>query len=272
MVIHSFSGIEKAYAKLNLYLDVIRKREDGYHDIIGLFQTVELYDELIITLLDRPGVIIESDVRIDGKNLIEKAYEVFSKYYDVCFGLKVVLKKRVPIGGGLGGGSADAAAILRFLAKHLAVPKNDLIQIAMQVGSDVPFLIFGGTAIVEGKGEKLTLLEPITNYSVNIFCPDLSISTRNAYLQLSENDFSKGPKPVQELYEAYKKRDFSKVKVMSYNVFEKHIAPQHEKIVKALERAWQENPIVAMMTGSGSCVFSVHEGRKASYVFLHPDE
>ncbi|AEH50529.1 4-(cytidine 5'-diphospho)-2-C-methyl-D-erythritol kinase [Pseudothermotoga thermarum] len=267
MVIHSFPVVEKAYAKVNLYLDVLRKREDGYHDIVGLFQTIDLHDVLIIHYLDKPGISVESDVQIVGKNLVEKAYEVFSKYYKVDFGLHVILKKRIPIGGGLGGGSTDAAALLRFFSRIYHVPKDDLIQIASEVGSDVPFLLFGGTAIVEGKGEKITWLEPISGYAVNLHCPGVTVSTKEAYSMLSIELFAKGPKPVEHLYEAYLKRDFEKIKNMSYNIFENVVALHYPQIKQEIENAWNEKPIVAMLTGSGSCVFAVHDESIGMYKF-----
>ncbi len=268
MVIHNLSGVEKAYAKINLYLDVIGKRSDGYHDILGLFQTVNLFDEVDIQLVDQPGVSVVSNVKIEGKNLVVKAYEIFSKHYKPDFGISVRLNKKIPIGGGLGGGSSDAAAVLRFLARVCNIPKTELTTIAIEVGSDVPFLILGGTAIVEGKGDKLTFLEPISGYSVNLFCPNVSISTKEAYSSLSTQDFLKGPKPVAKLYEAYIQRDFQKIRSLSYNIFEKVMVSKHAEIAELIKKAWQEKPVVAMMTGSGSCVFAVHGDERAAYKFV----
>ncbi len=258
---------EKAYAKLNLYLDVIAKRPDGYHDIVGLFQTIDLHDELSFFETEKAGEIaVECDVLIDGQNLVEKAYRTFCKYYPVDFGLKVILKKRIPIGSGLGGGSSDAAATLRFLARRLKIPIQDLLQIASEVGSDVPFLLFGGTAIVEGKGEMITPLEPISGYTVGLFCPSVSVSTALAYRMIKNEDFNRGPKPIEKLYEAYLARDLGAIRTLSYNVFQKLICDAYEEIGRALSKAWETNPIVAQLTGTGSCIFAIYE-RDGHYTF-----
>lgn len=251
---------ERAYAKLNLYLDVVGKRSDGYHDILGLFQTIDLYDELLFFRTEHAGeIVVECDVPITGENLVEKAYRKFFERFPIDFGLKVILKKRIPIGSGLGGGSSDAAATLRFLAKSTNVPPSELIEIAVQVGSDVPFFLFGGTAIVEGKGEKITPLRPITGYTVDLFCPGVSVSTAKAYSMLKEHDFCRGPKPVERLYEAYINHEHDVIARMSYNVFQTLVCSIHNEIDEALKTAWSTNPIVAQLTGTGSCVFAVRE-------------
>lgn len=259
MVILNRVEIERAYAKVNLYLDVISKRDDGYHDIIGLFQTIDLCDLIEFRVTDKPGQIsIQSNAKIEGMNLIEKAFRIVSEYYRINFGLEVKLFKKIPIGSGLGGGSSDAAATLRFLSKITNIPEDIIFQIAQRVGSDVPFLIKGGTALVEGRGEKLTFLEPVTNYTVNLFCPMINISTKIMYQKLTKEKYDKGPKPVEKLYEAYRSMDVETIRSFSYNVFQDIACIEYAEIKKNLDKAWKENPITAMMTGTGSCVFSVY--------------
>lgn len=267
MVISDRCEVEKAYAKLNLYLDVLSKREDGFHNIVGIFQTIDLCDLLEFQLIDNPfGIEIESNVPIEGQNLIEKAFEIICRHYEVDFGLKVKLTKKIPIGSGLGGGSSDAAATLRFLSRKLKIPKDEILLMAQKVGSDVPFLIDGGTALVEGRGERITHLEPITAYSVNLFCSKTAISTKSAYSMLTADDFDRGPKPIERLYDAYKNHDIESIRSFSYNVFQKTICSLYPEISTNLKSAWAENPIVAMMTGTGSCIFSVHN-RGGEYTF-----
>ncbi|HOJ89186.1 MAG TPA: 4-(cytidine 5'-diphospho)-2-C-methyl-D-erythritol kinase [Pseudothermotoga sp.] len=259
MVIPHLVETERAYAKVNLYLDVLSKRDDGYHNIVGLFQTIDLYDLIEFHMTDEPGKItIQTHANIMGMNLIEKAYRIASEYYKIDFGLKVRLFKNIPMGSGLGGGSADAAATIRFLARILNMSDEAMMQIAERVGSDVPFLLRGGTALVEGKGEKITFLEPITGYSLNLFCSQVSISTALMYQKLTEDMYNKGPKPVEELYEAYRIADLHGVRSLSYNIFQKMVCAEHAEVKNNLDKAWTENPIIAMMTGTGSCVFSVH--------------
>lgn len=258
---------EKAHAKLNLYLDVLNRRSDGYHDILGLFQTIELHDELIFFKTEQVGqIVVESNVPIEGQNLIEKAYRTFIQYCSVDFGLKVILNKRIPVGAGLGGGSSDAAATLRFLGREKNLSLQDLLEIAAKVGSDVPFFLYGGTAIVEGKGEKVTPLAPIVGYSVDLFCPGISVNTAKAYGMLRETDFNRGPKPIERLYEAYIKHEHDVIARMSYNIFQRLVCETHREIERILFEAWKTRPIVAQLTGTGSCVFAVHE-RGGRYAF-----
>ncbi|WP_448517517.1 4-(cytidine 5'-diphospho)-2-C-methyl-D-erythritol kinase [Pseudothermotoga sp.] len=258
---------EKAHAKLNLYLDVVGKRSDGYHDIVGLFQTIDLHDELLFIQTEDVGqIVVESNIPIEGQNLVERAFRKFMEFYPVDFGLKVILKKRIPIGSGLGGGSSDAAATLRFLAQKFKVSHSDLILIAAQVGSDVPFFIFGGTAIVEGKGERVTPLPPIAGYTVDLFCPGVSVSTAKAYGMLKETDLNRGPRPIERLYEAYMRHEHEVIVRMSYNVFQTLVCEVYPEIKTALNDAWSTNPIVAQLTGTGCCVFALHE-RGGRYSF-----
>jgi len=251
---------EKAYAKLNLYLDVVGKRSDGYHDIVGLFQTIDMYDELFFIQTEDVGqIVVESNVPIEGQNLVERAFRKFKEFYPVDFGLKVVLKKRIPMGSGLGGASSDAAATLRFLAQRCGIPHSDILEIAAEVGSDVPFFLIGGTAIVEGKGEKVTPLPQISGYTVDLFCPGVSVSTAKAYSMLKETDFKKGPRPIERLYEAYVKHEHEVILRMSYNVFQTIVCEVYPEIKTALAQAWSTDPIVAQLTGTGCCVFALRE-------------
>lgn len=268
MVISDYFEIERAYAKLNLYLDVLSKRPDGYHNITGLFQTIDLHDELEISQIDKRGEVrIETNIEIQGTNLIEKAFRTVEKFYNVGFGIKVRLKKNIPMGSGLGGGSSDAAAVLRFLGRKLKISIKDLLILAAEVGSDVPFLIVGGTAIVEGRGEKVTFLSPINDYRVDLFCPTISVSTKFAYQMIHESTYAKKPDFALKLYEAYLKRDHNQIKALSYNVFQEIMTSKYPQIQDALDKAQRCNPIVAMMTGSGSCIFAV-QADKGKYRFI----
>ena len=152
--------VEHAYAKLNLTLEVIRKRTDGYHDLATILQTVDLHDTL--EFRDNEGIEFEcSDASIaDDDNLVVRSAEALRKVAGTGRGARISLQKRIPVAAGLGGGSADAAATLRGLNRlwELGLSENELVEIAAEVGSDVPFLICGGTALVSGRGEKLERL------------------------------------------------------------------------------------------------------------------
>ena len=152
--------LEHAYAKLNLTLEVIRKRTDGYHDLATILQTVDLHDTL--EFRDNEGIEFEcSDASIaDDENIVVRSVEVLRKVVGAGRGVRISLRKRIPVSAGLGGGSADAAATLRGLNRlwELGLSENELVEIAAEVGSDVPFLICGGTALASGRGEKLERL------------------------------------------------------------------------------------------------------------------
>lgn len=270
MVISNVPRIEKAYAKLNLYLDVLRLRDDNYHDIIGLFQTINLCDLISFEKLPaNEGIKVICDVPISGRNIVEKAFYVFCENIErVDFGLRVTIFKRIPIGAGLGGGSSDAAATLRYLAVETGHSFDEVFNIAHLVGSDVPFLIFGGTAVVTKKGESVHFLEPLQNYEVKLISPPgVRISTKEAYSKLTRSDFAKGPGTPYELYRAYRKRDFSAIRKLSYNVFQEKITDTYPAVAEALALMKRKKPIVHMMTGTGSTVFSVFD-RKADYSFV----
>ena len=152
--------VEQAYAKVNFTLEVIRKRDDGFHDLASIIQTVDLYDELQFT--ERDGIEFEcSEVSLNGEeNLVVRAARALRDETGFAMGARIVLRKRIPVAGGLGGGSADAAATLRGLNRlwRLNLAEQDLVDIAAKVGSDVPFLVSGGTAFVSGRGERLDRL------------------------------------------------------------------------------------------------------------------
>ncbi len=152
--------VERAYAKVNLTLEVIRKREDGYHDLASILQTVDLHDTLEFMESDRIEFECSEASLIGGDNLVVRAAEALREDVDVDYGARISLTKRIPVAGGLGGGSADAAATLRGLNRlwELGLSADKLVEVGARVGSDVPFLVSGGTAMVSGRGEQLEKL------------------------------------------------------------------------------------------------------------------
>lgn len=248
----------RTYAKLNLCLDVIGKREDGYHDIDSLFQNVSLYDEMEVNFVDGIGEIkIESNVSIQD-NIIEKVWKrIQCKDKDVF----VKLKKNIPMGGGLGGGSSNAAGFIIALEKAGLVDKKDILGLASSVGSDVPFFIYGGTAIVIGRGENVTPVEPLKNFRVDLYFPDFAISTKEAYSKLKQEWFNKAPMKAHELYEVYQVKRLDLIKDGTYNIFEKIIP---EDVLKEIERLRKEHP--AALTGSGSTYFCINPEGKYTFV------
>ena len=160
----------KTYAKINLFLDVIGDRDDGYHNIVSLFQNISLYDLMNIEII-RSGLKIESNVNIED-NILDRVYENYCrKFGEPDVGFKIALTKHIPIGGGFGGGSSNAAAFIDFLCKTGGRDKSVRYKIASEIGSDVPFFLDGGTAFVKGRGEMIEKLNPIKGYYATIRMP-----------------------------------------------------------------------------------------------------
>ncbi|MGC9771829.1 4-(cytidine 5'-diphospho)-2-C-methyl-D-erythritol kinase [Fervidobacterium islandicum] len=241
------SVVLRTFAKLNLCLDVLRKREDGFHEIDSLFQTISLFDRMIVKVRQGNGDLkIESNVDIEN-NIIEKIWSLVGvRDRDV----HVLLEKNIPIGAGLGGGSSNAAGFLVALKLFGLISEQEAFELAKAVGSDVPFFLYGGTAIVSGKGEVIKEVEPLKGYDVDVYFPGFSISTKEAYAKLKPEWFGKAPSKAAELYEAYRTRDFEKIKLGTYNIFEKVIP---DELLDRIEVLRSENP--AALTGSGSAYF-----------------
>jgi len=259
------STVVRAYAKINLSLDVLKKRDDGYHEIISLFQNISLYDRLSIVKIDR-GLEIKSNVEIEN-NILYKVWDLFcEKYKEPEFGFRVILEKNIPMEAGLGGGSADAAALLFFLGKTFKIPTSELLNLAIKIGSDVPFFLIGGTAVVKGKGEKIEPLPALKGYYVDLLTSENGISTKEAYSLLNPSLFNRAPCSPYVLYEAYKNRNAGEIKRCTYNIFEKVVANNYKEIMANIKRL-RRTHITAALTGSGSAVFGV-SFRDGKYKFV----
>ncbi len=257
----SYRIVLRTYAKLNLCLDVLGKRQDGYHEINSLFQNISLFDEMDITLSDGKGkLLINSNVNI-GNNVLNSVWELVN-----CDNKNVYvnLQKNIPMGGGLGGGSSNAAGFIIALEKVGIISKEQSLKIAQKVGSDVPFFLFGGTAIVKGRGEVILPVEPLTNFGkfkVDLHLPNFSISTKEAYSKLKAEWFGKAPITPEELYNFYKMRNFEMIKKGTYNIFERVIPMDLLEKIESLRRDFP-----AALTGSGSTYFALKEDGKYSFV------
>lgn len=178
---------EKAYAKVNLFLEIIKKRSDGYHEIRTIFQTISLADELILEKTEE-GITIscqDRNIPCDGNNLVYKAVKLIKEISGYNKGINVILKKNIPVCAGLGGGSSDGAATIRGLNKmlRLNMTYSEMSLAGASIGSDVPFLLRGGTVLAEGRGEKLVTFLPTPELWVIVIKPDISVSTGWAYKQ-----------------------------------------------------------------------------------------
>lgn len=253
---------EGAFAKINLTLDVLGKREDGYHDLQSVMQTISIRDDVEIDVdTDAPWTLECSVEGIpqDNHNLAWKAAEVF---YDMTglktTGLSIRITKRIPMEAGLGGGSADAAAVLRALNKHYGNPLSilALAEIGAQVGSDVPFCVICGTAMVEGRGERLRKLPDIPDCLLVVCKPDFSASTPELYKKLDASVIAHHPNN-QAMESALLAGDLEKVAENIYNVFDPVVTQDHLELnyIKSIFNSY--GGVGYQMTGSGSAVFCI---------------
>ena len=223
---------ECAFAKLNLTLDVLGKREDGYHDLKSVMQTVSVRDDIEIDVgTGKPWCLQcdKEDIPTDSTNLAWKAAEVYlnamGKDPD---GLEIRITKRIPSGAGMGGGSADAAAVLRALNRHYGDPLSiyALAELGAQVGSDVPFCVVGGTAMCEGRGERLRKLPNMPDCFFVVCKPEFSVSTPELYRKLDETAIAKRPDNTA-MESAILGGDIGKVALNLCNVFDPIVTEEH---------------------------------------------
>lgn len=253
---------EGAFAKLNLTLDVLGKREDGYHDLQSVMQTISIRDDVEIDVgTGKPWKLLCTDESIptDERNLAWKAARVYcdamKKDPD---GLEIRITKRIPSGAGMGGGSADAAAVLRALNKHYGDPLSifALAELGAEVGSDVPFCVLCGTAMVEGRGEKLRKLPDIPDCIFVVCKPDFSVSTPELYQKIDEVEIPKHP-DNRAMESALLAGDLGKVAEQVYNVFDSVVTQDHLELnyIKSIFNSY--GALNMQMTGSGSAVFGI---------------
>jgi 4-diphosphocytidyl-2-C-methyl-D-erythritol kinase len=252
----------KAYGKVNISLDVVGKREDGYHLLRMIMQTVDIYDELIFEKCEE-GIVITCDkefVPTDKRNLVYKAIELFKDTYKVQGGVKVHINKNIPVEAGMAGGSTDAAAALRgFRDLYLpSVSDKELMELGVKIGADVPYCILGGTALCEGIGEVITPLNHFQNKILVVVKPNFGVSTVSVYKAFDINSIEAHPN-TENLIEAMKREDVKYVAENMMNLLEKVTIKNHEEIQHIKEYIVKEGALGAMMSGSGPTVFAFFE-------------
>jgi len=253
---------EPAYAKVNLTLDVLGKREDGYHDLQSVMQTISLRDDIEIDIgTGKPWKIVcdKEGVPTDERNLAWKAAKVYCQAMNKDpGGLEIRITKRIPSQAGLGGGSADAAAVLRALNEHYGNPLSvmALAELGSQVGSDVPFCVVGGTAMVEGRGERLRMLPAMPDCVFVVCKPDFSISTPELFKKIDEKTIAKRPNN-RAVESAILAGDLGRVAENFCNVFDPLVTEEHLELnyIKSIFNSY--GSVGQQMTGSGSAVFCV---------------
>ena len=241
----------RAYAKINLGLDVLRRRENGYHDVKMVMQTVGIYDELTFEKI-KEGIIVTTDkeeLPTDKGNLIYRAAELLTEKYQIREGIRISLKKNIPIAAGMAGGSTDAAAVFHGMNTlfNLHMDEKTMREEGVKIGADVPYCIMGGTALSEGIGEVLTALPAPPKAVLCIAKPDINVSTKFVYENLH----------IDGMVQAIREGDLRGITDRMANVLETVTVKEYpiiEEIKKKMLESGAEN---ALMSGSGPTVFGV---------------
>lgn len=250
-------------AKVNLSLEVIRRRRDGYHEIETIFQSIDLADELAIDWTDDGRIELtcsDPDIPTDESNLCHRALAAMRSYAGHSLGARIHIQKNIPAGAGLGGGSANAAGVVLAVdaALKLRLPTDELESVAAQLGSDVPFMLHGGTMLGRGRGEKLTPLEAMKGGYFVIVKPPINISTAWAYENFNLALTKHRPRINLKTVNAVLSR-FPAVTASFRNALEDVVCPAHPVVSGVLDELLSTHPCFASMSGSGSALYAIYD-------------
>ena len=251
----------KARAKINLGLDVLGKREDGYHEVRMVMQTIGIYDRLILTKIPEEEIRITSNLAflpVNENNLIYKAIKLLKDEYHFPGGVSVDLNKFIPVAAGMAGGSTDAASAMfgvnRLFGLNLSMGK--MMELGVRLGADVPYCVMRGTALAEGIGEKLTRITPVPHMWILIAKPQINVSTRLVYEQLDMGGIQKHP-DIDGIIRAIEAQDVVRIAQSMGNVLENVTVPLYPVIETIKQDMLTHGAINAMMSGSGPTVFGI---------------
>ena len=255
----------RALAKINLGLDILGKRPDGYHDVRMIMQTIQMYDVLDIRKKEEPGISLSVNVPYvpaDERNLVYKAAKLLMDEFRIQEGVAIRLEKFIPIAAGMAGGSSDAAAAFVGLNRlfRLNLTEKELMERAVKIGADVPYCIMRGTALAEGIGEKLTRLDPLPACYVLVGKPGINVSTKMAYENLNLSEIASHP-DIDGMIEDIRRKDLYSMAAKMSNVFEPGIVRQYPVIRQIRELMEGNGAVRAMMSGSGPTVFGIFDSK-----------
>lgn len=258
----------KALAKINIGLDVLGKREDGYHEVRMIMQTIHLFDRLQIKKTKEPGIRISSNLYylpVNENNLIYKAANLMMEEFSIKEGIEVYLEKHIPVAAGMAGGSTDAAATLYGLNKMFDLGLNmpKLKERGVKIGADVPYCLMRGTALAEGIGERLTSLPPMPKCPVLVAKPGVSVSTKFVYENLRLHEDTPHP-DIDRLIEDIEKKDLKRTAEDMGNILETVTVEHYPEIAKLKEIMVKTGALNALMSGSGPTVFGLFEDEKTA--------
>jgi 4-diphosphocytidyl-2-C-methyl-D-erythritol kinase len=256
----------KARAKINLGLDVTRRREDGYHEVRMIMQTVNLYDRISIEDTEEPGIQIKTNlhyVPTDESNLCHRAAKLLMDEFEIGRGLRIDLKKTIPVAAGLAGGSSDAAAVMVGVNRifSLGLDKTGLMERSVRIGADVPYCIMRGTALAEGIGEILTPLDPMPDCFVVLVKPVVGISTKLVYENLRLDEVGEHP-DIDGMAAAIRAKDLTGITSRLGNVLESVAIKEYPVVGEIKNRLTEYGALGSLMSGSGSTVFGIFDDKE----------
>ena len=262
----------RAFAKINLCLDVLRRKENGYHEVEMVMTNVDIFDVLEIKELEEKKILLKSyntDLAMDESNLIYKAIALLQKETGKTFGVEVLLEKNIPMEAGMAGGSADAAATLKAVNElfTLGVSDERLLELGASLGADIPFCIMGGTVLASGIGEKLRRLSPLPKMKLLIVKPKAGLSTKKVYESLDIDGLNKAGfihKDVGEMVSVIESDEADKTKIEKIagrlnNILEVPSIRLLPLIVDIKQKMLDNNCLGALMSGSGTAIFGIYE-------------
>ncbi|MBP5224347.1 MAG: 4-(cytidine 5'-diphospho)-2-C-methyl-D-erythritol kinase [Lachnospiraceae bacterium] len=253
----------RAYAKINLSLDVLGRREDGYHEIRTVMQTIGIFDNVVLRKTEEPGIVLTTDkdyLPTDGRNLMVRAAALLFEAFGLPGGLRMELSKFIPVAAGLAGGSTDAAAVLRGINElyGLGLSAGALAAEGLKLGADVPYCLSGKTMLAEGIGEKLSELKPCPDCSILVSKPRFSVSTKTVYEAFDRVDSVAHP-DTDGLIAALERGDLKSMAVCMGNVLERVTGTLHPAIAEIEASMARNGALKAMMSGSGPTVFGIFD-------------
>lgn len=256
---------EKAYAKVNLFLNVTSKRADGYHDLEMVMAPLKLHDILSFKKTENKEIVIKSNKEITSNkedNVVYKIALFLQEEFDVKYGVEIYINKEIPMGGGLAGGSADAAATLRGLNRlwKLKLDKDDMAKLGVQFGADIPFCVYNKMALVRGIGEQITFVKSKFRPYVLVVNPNIEVSTKKVFTNFKEEYIV--DKNVSSIIDGIKTNELSVVSSELYNSLEQ-VTFKFYPSVKDLKNTLKNSKLEAtIMSGSGSTVFALSYNKK----------
>lgn len=255
----------KAHAKINLGLDVVRRRADGYHDVCMIMQSLDLSDDVFLESIPDDEIRLTTNLASlpdDESNLAYKAARLMKEEYQIEQGVAVSIQKRIPVAAGMAGGSTDAAAVLRGMNElfELGLSVEELQKTGVKLGADVPYCVMGGCALAEGIGEKLTKLEGPSGYPVLVAKPDIEVSTKHVYERLVLENQNSHP-DIDRLLTDVRNQDVSAIARHMGNILETVTIAEHPVIARMKDQMTASGALNSLMSGSGPTVFGLFENK-----------